>query len=99
MMNFIYLEGLQVGLRLDKYVWQWVVRNSDYDIETQRGLGVVSYGDGGDLRRGQGWHRGGEGSGGVFFLLSADFFLGGTTLLNFLFAFLLQLQQFDVLLR
>ena len=94
-MDAIYLEGLKIGLRLDKYVRQWVVRNSDYNVQTKRYLAVIRHSDGGDLnRRGQScccccWSRGGCW---FFFLLFSDFFLGGTTLFNLLFSFLLQLQ-------
>ena len=78
---------MQVRLGLHKYIWQWIVRDPDHDIQAERYLAVIRYGDGGDLnRRGLGWR-----SWGLFFLLSDDFFLGGTTLLNFLFTFLLNL--------
>ena len=51
MVNGVYLEGFQVGLRLDKNIWQWIVRNPDYNIHAEGYLGVVRYSDGGDLRR------------------------------------------------
>ena len=42
---------MKVGFRLHKYVWQWIVRNSDDNIQAKRNLTVIRHSDGGDLNR------------------------------------------------